>query len=77
MQKDNPPVDGFYPTTGWEAGGIVRDQYDLSISPDAPPGQYQIEVGMYLVETGERLPILAEDGSVQGDKILLTKVGVE
>ena len=76
-QKDNPPVDGFYPTTTWEAGEIVRDQYDLGISPDTPPGQYQIEVGMYLAETGERLPVLAEDGSVRGDKVLLTRVEVE
>jgi hypothetical protein len=76
-QKDNPPVDGFYPTTNWEAGEIVRDQYDLGISPDVLPGQYQIEVGMYLAETGERLPVLAEDGSVQGDKILLTKIECE
>jgi hypothetical protein len=76
-QKDNPPVDGFYPTTAWEAGEIVRDQYDLSISPDTPPGQYQIEVGMYLAETGERLPVLAEDGSVWGDKVSLTRAEVE
>ncbi|HID65285.1 MAG TPA: glycosyltransferase family 39 protein [Anaerolineae bacterium] len=76
-QKDNPPVDGFYPTTAWQAGEIVRDQYDLGVSPDAPPGPYQLEVGMYLAETGKRLPVLAEDGSVQGDKILLTRVEVE
>jgi 4-amino-4-deoxy-L-arabinose transferase-like glycosyltransferase len=75
-QKDNPPVDGFHPTTAWGDGEIVRDQYDLGISPDAPPGQYRIEVGMYLADTGERLPVLAEDGSVQGDKILLARVGV-
>ena len=76
-QKDNPPVDGFYPTTNWEAEEIIRAQYDLGISPDAPAGQYQIEVGMYLAETGERLAVLAEDGSVQGDKVLLTRLGVE
>jgi 4-amino-4-deoxy-L-arabinose transferase-like glycosyltransferase len=76
-QKDNPPVDGFYPTTAWEAGEIVRDQYDVGISPDAPAGPYQIEVGMYLAETGERLPILAEDGSVRGDRVLLSRVEVE
>jgi hypothetical protein len=76
-QRDNPPVDGFYPTTLWEAGEIVRDQYDLNISPDAPPGEYQIEIGMYLAETGERLLTLAEDGSVRGDKILLTRIGVK
>lgn len=75
-QKDNPPVDGFYPTTVWEVGEIVRDQYDLPISPDAPPGPYQIEVGMYLAETGERLPVLAEDGSGRGNRILLSEVQV-
>jgi len=58
-QKDNPPVDGFYPTTKWQVGEIVRDQYDLLISPDAPVGGYKIEVGMYLSETDERLPVYA------------------
>jgi 4-amino-4-deoxy-L-arabinose transferase-like glycosyltransferase len=70
-QQDNPPVDGFYPTTKWEPGQIVRDQYDLTISPKIPLGQYEIEVGMYLIETGERLPVLSDDGTVQGDKVML------
>lgn len=64
-------MDGFYPTTGWEAGQIVRDQYDILISPDAPPGEYQIEVGMYLVETGERLPVVNGEGQILADKISL------
>jgi len=58
-QKDNPPVDGFYPTTGWEVGEIVRDQYDLAIPSDAPSGEYRLKVGMYLHETGEHLPVYA------------------
>jgi 4-amino-4-deoxy-L-arabinose transferase-like glycosyltransferase len=60
-QKDNPPVDGFYPTTKWQAGEIVRDQYDLLISPDAPAGEYKLEVGMCLARTGERLPVNGDD----------------
>jgi len=56
---------------------MVRDQYDLRIPPDTPPGPYQIEVGMYLAETGERLPVLAEDRRVQGDRIWLARVRVE
>ncbi len=75
-QKDNPPVDGFYPTTGWETGEIVRDQYDIPISPDAPPGEYQLEVGMYLVETGERLPVLDGAGQVQDNRVVLGQVRV-
>jgi hypothetical protein len=76
VQKDNQPVDGFYATTRWEQGEIVRDQYDLLISPDAPPSEYQIEVGMYLAETGERLPVLDETGQVRGNRVVLGPVRV-
>ncbi|TEU20928.1 MAG: phospholipid carrier-dependent glycosyltransferase [Anaerolineales bacterium] len=75
-QKDNPPVDGFYPTSQWEEGEIVRDQYDLIISPDARPGDYWLEVGIYLAETGERLAIVDRDGNVVGDKVLFEKLKV-
>jgi hypothetical protein len=71
-QKDNPPADGFYPTTKWELGEIVRDQYDLVISPEAPPGQYQLEIGMYLAETGERLKVWGS----KADRVLLKEVEI-
>jgi 4-amino-4-deoxy-L-arabinose transferase-like glycosyltransferase len=77
-QKDNPPVDGFYPTTKWEMGEIVRDQYDLLISPEAQPGEYRLEAGMYLVETGQRLVILSEGThSPVGDKVVLGTIQVQ
>jgi hypothetical protein len=69
-QKDNQPVDGFYPTGGWAAGEIVRDQYDLAISPQAPPGLYRIAVGMYRAEMGERL-MARQEGLLLDDKIVL------
>lgn len=70
-QKDNPPVDGFYPTTLWMEGEIVRDQYDLTIPADAPPSRYWLAIGMYQVETGQRLKVLNDDGSIRDDKIPL------
>ena len=75
-QKDNPPVDGFYPATQWKPGEVIRDQYDLMISPETPLGRYRIEVGMYLAETGERLSVLSENGSVRDDKVMLDTVEV-
>jgi hypothetical protein len=60
-QKDNPPVDGFYPTTKWQAGEIIRDQYDVTIPENVAPGEYRFKVGMYLVETGERLRAMKGD----------------
>jgi hypothetical protein len=71
-QKDNPPGDGFYPTTLWTQGEIVRDQYDLMVSPDAPPGKYWLAVGMYLAETGERLKVHREEGPLPENQILLS-----
>jgi hypothetical protein len=39
-----PPVDGHYPSSGWTAGEIVRDQYSFWLSPDVEPGTYQLRM---------------------------------
>jgi hypothetical protein len=75
-QKDNPPVDGFYPTSQWKEGEIVRDPYDIDISPDAPLGEYRIEMGMYLAETGERLPVV-DPSEQEADRVLIGEIQVE
>ena len=69
-------MDGFYPTSRWEVGEIVRDRYDILISPEAPPGEYQIAVGMYLAETGERLEAIGEEGAWPESSVLLAKIAV-
>ncbi|MFB0533940.1 MAG: ArnT family glycosyltransferase [Anaerolineae bacterium] len=75
-QKDNEPADGFYLTTEWRKGEIVRDQYDLTIPLDMPPGEYQIEVGMYVAETGERLSVLGRAAQVQDNRAVLGQIRV-
>jgi hypothetical protein len=77
VQKDNPPVDGFYPTTKWEVGEIVRDQYDLVIPSDAPSGEYRLTVGMYLAETGERLNVSEDGVPLPDNRILLQPVAID
>lgn len=72
-QEDGWPEGGFYPTSFWDPGEVVKDQYDLVIDPQVPPGLYRFEVGLYLSTTGERLPII-ERGKVVGDKIILGEV---
>jgi hypothetical protein len=61
-QQDNPPVRGTYPTTLWLPGEIITDPYDIVLSADLPPGDYPIEVGFYVAESGLRLadPIVLE-----------------
>jgi len=69
-QKDNEPLGGSYPTSFWDDGEVVKDEYELRVKEGTPPGGYLLEVGMYLLSTGERLPLL-EGGKVVGDRLLL------
>lgn len=71
-QKDGWPVDGSYPTSRWAQGDVIEDPYEIVISPEAPLGDYRLEVGMYLLETGERLPVTDEAGSPLSNRILLS-----
>jgi hypothetical protein len=56
-QRDAQPVGGSYPTTLWLPGEVVRDVYDIPVRPDAAPGEHRLEVGMYVAQTGTRLPV--------------------
>jgi len=76
-QKDSVPVGGTRPTTGWVKGEVIVDEYKLVVDPDAPGGDYILEVGMYEEGTGRRLKVLNEDGQAVGDSILLEKVGIK
>jgi hypothetical protein len=49
----------------------VYDRHDILISSEVPSGEYQIEVGMYLAEMGERLEVIGKDTVSHGDKVLL------
>ncbi|HEX7587840.1 MAG TPA: hypothetical protein VF478_05950, partial [Anaerolineae bacterium] len=52
-QVDQEPQQGNYPTSLWDAGEQIRDDYALAL----PPGKYRIEVGLYRADTGERLSV--------------------
>jgi hypothetical protein len=53
--RDAQPGQGSVPTTTWAPGDLILDEYQLQLSPDAPPGDYEIEVGLYApAENGAR-----------------------
>jgi len=74
-QQDNMPVGNNLPTTCWRAGEFVTDPYEISIASDAPAGTYTLEVGMYDLVTGERLPVSGPPGQPP-DRLLLTPIQV-
>jgi hypothetical protein len=73
-QRDSVPGNGTLPTTGWVKGEIIDDEYEFTVRPDAPPGEYLIEVGMYEAQTSRRLPVLGSQKPE--DRILLKEVVV-
>jgi hypothetical protein len=75
-QKDGWPKGGDAPTSTWKVGQVIEDTYLLRVAENAPPGAYDLQVGVYSGETGERLPVLGEGGHVQGTRIVLGKVRV-
>jgi hypothetical protein len=56
-QTDATPQAGAYPTSLWQPGEYVRDDYTF----DLPPGDYTVVLGLYLPETGARLRVGAGD----------------
>jgi uncharacterized membrane protein len=76
-QQDHPPGNGQDPTTGWVGGEYLTDQYNLTIKPGAPPGTYQIEIGMYDPRTGTRLPVHPPSGPTTANRIILATVQVQ
>ncbi|MCL5025884.1 MAG: glycosyltransferase family 39 protein, partial [Chloroflexi bacterium] len=56
-QADGQPAMGSHPTSRWRAGEVIVDKYRLRIDGAAPPGDYSLRVGMYLLSTMERLGV--------------------
>ena len=76
-QKDNTPGCGLWPTPLWNPGQIVRDDYIVPISLEAPAGEIPILTGMYnLIGPMERLPVYDANGDLIGDVIPLAKVNI-
>jgi 4-amino-4-deoxy-L-arabinose transferase-like glycosyltransferase len=73
-QHDGRPAGGSWPTTAWNAGDVVIDRHLLVLDPQAPDGDYWLEVGMYRLDTGERLPVFDAAGQALGDHVALDAV---
>jgi hypothetical protein len=68
-QEDRPPTP---PTSQWRAGEVYRETYTLRVKPETPPGFYEVEIGLYRPDTGERLRL--PDGR---DFLLLSRIRVQ
>jgi len=75
-QDDGQPRDGAYPTSFWDPGEVVMETRSIAIPVDMPTGDYPLVTGLYLLETGDRLPRLGPDGTAVDDSVVLERVRI-
>lgn len=77
-QGDSAPRTGSYPTSFWLPGEIIEDTHRISLPPELPSGDYRVRMGIYLLDTGERLPVTDEHGErVAEDAVIIEALEVE
>jgi hypothetical protein len=60
LAADHRPYDGVVPTTRWTVGAVVKDVVWLDLPADLSSGEYRLLVGMYRLDTMERLPVIGD-----------------
>lgn len=76
-QRDGMPVQGTRPTVSWRPNEVIIDQFELYLNPDIAPGTYQLYVGFYSPENGER-PLPQLNGETRNDgRIPLETITIE
>jgi hypothetical protein len=73
-QEDALLQRGERPTSTWNAGDIVRQQYQVVLPADMPSGEYSVVVGAYYWRTGERLPVWDESGQRLADDVIVLQL---
>ena len=74
----NPGMQpGGFPTTRWPLDKYVWDEYAVTIPGEAPEGVYTLHVGVYLLDTMERLPVFRNSGQYAGDRLTLAPFEIE
>jgi hypothetical protein len=66
------------PTSGWSGGEPgVWTAHTVGLPPDLAPGRYDLVVGWYDWQTGERLSLARSPGNPEGDELVLGPVTVD
>ena len=61
--------------SGWRRGDVIVQYTRLTVPADAPPGEYQVEIGVYAADDGQRSAIFEGDEQI-ADRLLLQPIRV-
>lgn len=75
-QADGMPWHNSFRTSRWPPGMLIPDEYELTVPEDVPPGEYRVTIGLYLWQSGERLPIRTADGDLLPDSRFFLKPSI-
>jgi hypothetical protein len=78
-QHDTRPCDESYLTTRWSPDEIVWDDYRLYLPQDLPPGNYNIEIGLYDLANNQRVNVTTPSSTAESDEgnsLILTAITV-
>jgi hypothetical protein len=75
-QQDSEPVGGNRPTTTWKTGEEIADRIGVAVPLGTPPGEYRVEVGLYRLDNGERLPVFDPFEGKQDTRVLFPPVRI-
>ena len=74
-QSDSVPADWSRPTYTWMPGEPITDPHLISLPTDMAPGPYEILIGMYDEETGQRVTLYGK-GLDPADHLRLATITV-
>jgi mannosyltransferase len=60
---DSQPANGAAPTSSWQLGQTITDTRGIQLPADAPPGRYNVVIGLYRFPSFERLAL--SDGQTE------------
>lgn len=70
-QYDGPIAHGLWPGNNWRPGVAVGERHTLQLNRPYDPATDSVRIGLYWVDTGERLPTLDAGGRPVGDQVII------
>lgn len=72
--QDHWPLAGYYHTTDWKAGELIREYYEIPIPKNIKSGTYEVFIGMFDPKTGRQVPcsprdVIKEEWRIKAGKI--------
>src|SRR5690606_1773825 len=75
--QDDRLMGGPLPTGVWYPGDLVSDQLSLTIPDDTPAGAYDLLLGAYVWQAGERLEVDGAGATPSGGRVKLGQLTIE